>query len=184
VPAIGAAARGTPSELELREVSTVPRFNAQLRTTCVATRIEGGHADNALPSRARAVVNCRLLPGEDPAFVHAQLQKAAGERVKVTAMNEAHPSPPADLGSPAMKTIERVSQAMWPGVPVVPLMSAGATDGAPLRTAGIAVYGANGIFLEHGENRLHGRDERVPVKSFFEGAQFLDRLVRELAEGR
>jgi acetylornithine deacetylase/succinyl-diaminopimelate desuccinylase-like protein len=63
-------------------------------------------------------------------------------------------------------------------------MSAGATDGAPLRTAGIAVYGANGIFLEHGENRLHGRDERVPVKSFFEGAQFLDRLVRELAEGR
>jgi len=184
VPAIAAVARGTPSPVQLIEVSTVPRFNAQLRTTCVATRVEGGHADNALPARARATVNCRLLPGEDPAFVHAQLQKAAGERVTVKAMGEAHPSLPADLDAPAMKTIERVSQSMWPGVPVVPLMIAGATDGAPLRNAGIAVYGVSGIFLEHGENRMHGRDERVPVKSFFEGAQFLDRLARELAQGR
>lgn len=184
VPSIGAVARGTPTDLDLRVVSTVPRFNAQLRTTCVATRLEGGHADNALPARARAVVNCRLLPGEDPAFIRAELQKAAGGRVKVAAMNEAHPSPPADLESPAMKTIERVSQAMWPGVPVVPLMSAGATDGAALRNAGIAVYGVSGIFLEHGENRMHGRDERVPVNSFFQGAEFLDRLVRELAQGQ
>lgn len=183
VPAIGAIAGGSPTDFDLRVVSTVPRFNAQLRTTCVATRLEGGHADNALPARARAVVNCRLLPGEAPAFVHAQLRKAAGDRVSVTAMNKAHPSPPADLDSPAMKAIEHVSQSMWPGVPVVPLMSAGATDGAALRNAGIAVYGVSGIFLEHGENRMHGRDERVPVKSFFEGADFLDRLTRELAQG-
>jgi acetylornithine deacetylase/succinyl-diaminopimelate desuccinylase-like protein len=184
VPAIGAVARGTPTDIELRAVSTIPRFNAQLRTTCVATRLEGGHADNALPARARAVVNCRLLPGEEPAFVHAQLQRAAGDRVKVTAMNTAHPSPPADLDSPAMRTIERVCESMWPRVPVVPLMSAGATDGAPLRNAGISVYGVSGIFLEHGENRMHGRDERIPVRSFFEAAQFLDRLARELAQGR
>jgi len=184
VPAIASVGRGNPSDLELRAISTVPRFNAQLRTTCVATRIEGGHADNALPARARAVVNCRLLPGEDPRFVHAQLERAAGERVKVSPMNEAHASPPADLEAPAMRTIERVSRSMWPDVPVVPLMSAGATDGAELRNAGIAVYGVSGIFLEHGENRMHGRDERVPVRSFFEGAQFLDRLTRELAQGR
>jgi acetylornithine deacetylase/succinyl-diaminopimelate desuccinylase-like protein len=73
---------------------------------------------------------------------------------------------------------------MWPGVPVVPLMSTGATDGAPLLRHGVAVYGTSGIFMEHGENRLHGRDERVPVKSFLEGADYLDRVVRELAAGR
>jgi len=183
MPALSSISRGEASVDELRAASTIPRFNAQLRTTCVATRLEGGEADNALPSRARAVVNCRLLPGEEPRFVQSELQRAAGERVKVTAMNEAHPSPPADLGAPAMRTIERISRAMWPDVPVVPLMSAGATDGAELRNAGIAVYGVSGIFLERGENRMHGRDERVPARSFFQAAEFLDRLARALSGG-
>jgi len=182
--ALAAVGRGDPSEAQLARLSSVPRFNAQLRTTCVATRVEGGHADNALPARARAIVNCRLLPTEKPAFVKAELERVAGDKVKVTALNEAGSSPPADIDSPAMRTIERVSQSMWPGVPVVPTMTTGATDGAQLLRAGVAVYGTNGIFMERGENRLHGRDERVPVKSFFEGAEYLDRLVRELAAGR
>jgi acetylornithine deacetylase/succinyl-diaminopimelate desuccinylase-like protein len=180
--AMSSIARGNPSVEDLRTVSAVPRFNAQLRTTCVATRIEGGHADNALPARARAVVNCRELPDEDPAFVQSELQRIAGDKVKVTPMNEVRRNKPADPDSPAMKTIERVSQSMWPGTPVVPVMSAGATDGSRLLNAGIAVYGTSGIFMEQGENRMHGRDERVPVRSLFEGQEYLYRLTKALAE--
>ena len=180
--ALEAIARGDYTEAQLKEVSRSPRLNAQLRTTCVATRLEGGHADNALPQRARATVNCRIFPGEKPSFVESELKRVAGDRVTVTPHGEAHPSEPADPDSPAMKTIERVSESMWPGVPVVPIMSSGATDGAKLRNAGIPVYGVSGIFVEYGENRLHGRDERVLVKSLLEGREFLYRLAKALAD--
>ncbi len=153
--AMAAVARGDPTEEDLRVVSAVPRFNAQLRTTCVATRIEGGHADNALPARARAVVNCRLLPDEKPEFVASELQRVAGDQVKVPAMNSVRVAKTADPDSPAMKVIERVSQSMWPGTPVVPVMSSGATDGSRLLNEGVAVFGTSGIFMEHGENRMH-----------------------------
>ncbi len=179
--ALEAIAKGDYTGAQLKEVSRSPRLNAQLRTTCVATRIEGGHADNALPQRANATVNCRMFPGEKPSFVESELKRVAGDRVTVTAKGEAHPSGPADPNSPAMKTIERVSETMWPGTPVVPLMSSGATDGAKLRNAGIPVYGVSGIFVEYWENRLHGRDERVPVKSLLEGREFLYRVAKALA---
>ena len=182
--ALAALAAGTPTEAQLERVSSVPRFNAQLRTTCVATRLEGGHASNALPQKARATINCRLLPGESVDAVQAELERVAGDRVKVIRGRGWEPSEPADADSPVMKTIARVSEAMWPGVPVIPIMSTGATDGSRLRNAGIPIYGASGIFLELGENRLHGRDERIPVGSFREATEFLDRLVRELAAGR
>jgi len=181
--AVAAVAAGRATEEQLDRVSTVPRFNAQLRTTCVATQLEGGHAENALPQRARAVVNCRILPGDDPAAIARELRRIAGERVSVTALQPAIPSGPADTESPAMRTIERVSQSMWPGVPVVPVMSTGATDGLRLRNAGIPTYGTSGIFTERGENRLHGRDERVPVRSLYDGAEYLYRLTKALAAG-
>ena len=182
--ALAAVATGKPSDAHLKTVSTVPRYNAQLRTTCVATRLEGGHADNALPQRAKATVNCRLLPGEDEAFVLGELRKAAGERVQVKPKNELFKSDATDAEGPVMKTIQRESERMWPGVSTVPIMSAGATDGSRLRNAEIPVYGVSGLFVEFGENRLHGRDERLGVASFFNGLEFLDRLVRALAEGR
>jgi len=178
--ALGAVARGNPTPEQIQRVSTVPRYNAQLRTTCVATRLEGGHADNALPQRAKATVNCRLLPGEDPKFVLSELQRVAGDRVRVKPHFDASPSQPSDPQSPVMKTIQRVSESLWPGVPVVPVMSTGATDGSRLRNAEIPVYGVNGLFTEAGENRIHGRDERLGVKAFYEGSEFLDRLVRAL----
>jgi acetylornithine deacetylase/succinyl-diaminopimelate desuccinylase-like protein len=181
--AIAAVAAGRADEAQLRLVSAEPRYNAQLRTTCVATKLEGGHAENALPQRARAVVNCRLLPGEDPDFVLRELQRAAGERVRVKARGAPRASEATDAQSPVMRTIERVSESMWPGVPVVPLMSAGATDGSRLRNAGIPTYGVSGLFIEHGEVRIHGRDERLAVKSFAEGTEFLHRLVKALAAG-
>ena len=181
--AIAAVATGRADDAQLRRVSAEPRYNAQLRTTCVATKLEGGNAENALPQRAKAVVNCRLLPGEDPDFVLRELQRAAGERVRVKARGAPRASEATDARSPVMRTIERVSESMWPGVPVVPLMSAGATDGSRLRNAGIPTYGVSGLFLEHGEVRIHGRDERLAVKSFVEGTEFLHRLVKALAAG-
>jgi acetylornithine deacetylase/succinyl-diaminopimelate desuccinylase-like protein len=168
----------------LRLASTVPRYNAQLRTTCVATRIEGGHADNALPMRVRATVNCRLLPDEDDAGVLAALTAAAGERVKVRAKNTLNRSPASDPGSPVMAAIEQEAKAMFPGVRVLPVMSAGATDGSRLRNAGIPVYGVVPLFMEAEDfARAHGRDERIPARGFEDGLAYFDRLLRRLAEG-
>ena len=180
---IATLAAGRSDEEALARVSLVDRYNAQLRTTCVATRIEGGHADNALPQRARATVNCRLLPGEDPAFVLAELQKVAGAKVKVTARGSVRQSEATDAQSPVVRSIEKVSESMWPGTPVVPVMSTGATDGSRLRNAEIPTYGVSGIFVEYGEVRIHGRDERIGIKAFFDANRFLYLLVRDLSSG-
>jgi acetylornithine deacetylase/succinyl-diaminopimelate desuccinylase-like protein len=181
--AFGAVAEGRATDEDYRIISRVPRYNAQLRTTCVATRIEGGHGDNALPQRAKAAVNCRLLPGEDPEFVRSELQRVAGDKVTVTPRGSARKSDPSDPESPWMQTIARISAETWPTATVVPVMSTGATDGSRLRNAGYAVYGVSGIFTELGENRLHGKDERVGVRSFFDATGFLDRLMRALGSG-
>ncbi|MGZ5063292.1 MAG: M20/M25/M40 family metallo-hydrolase [Usitatibacter sp.] len=181
--ALTAISRNEATDAQLAEASTEPRYNAQLRTTCVATRLEAGHADNALPQRAKAVVNCRLLPGDKPEMVEAELRRVAGPRVQVTARNAITVSDASDPGSAPMKTIQRVSEAMWPGIPVMPVLSTGATDGLQLRNAGIPVYGVNGIFVEHGEIRIHGRDERVAVRSFRDGTEFLYRLVKAFGDG-
>jgi acetylornithine deacetylase/succinyl-diaminopimelate desuccinylase-like protein len=181
--ALAGVATGQPTAEQVRVVSRVPGYNAQLRTTCVATRLEGGHADNALPQRAKATVNCRLLPGEEPEYVRSELQRIAGDKVRVTARANVRRSDPTDPESAVFSTIRRVSESMWPGVPVTPVMSTGATDGSRLRNAEIPAYGVSGLFVEYGENRMHGRDERLRVESFHEGAAFLDRLVRALANG-
>lgn len=181
--ALKALAYGAPTPEQLARASTDPSLNAQMRTTCVATRLEGGHADNALPQRAKATVNCRLLPGEKPEFVLQELQRVAGPRVQVRAKNEANVSEPTDAQGAVMKTIERVGAGIWPGVEVQPVMSAGATDGSRLRNADIPTFGVLGIFVERGENRLHGRDERVGVKAYFDALEFHYRLLRALAEG-
>ena len=180
--AIAALAQDKATDAHLRIVSDVPRYNAQLRTTCVATRLEGGHADNALPQRAKAAVNCRLMPREDPDFVLKSLVEVAGPRVSVKPRGGPRISETTDAQSPAFATIQRVSEEMWPAVPVVPIMSTGATDGSRLRNAGIPTYGTSGIFVEYGEIRMHGRDERVQIKSFFDGSEFLYRLVKALSE--
>ena len=181
--AMAAVAAGRATEEDLRIISRVPRYNSQLRTTCVATKVEGGHADNALPQRAKATVNCRLLPGEDSEFVGSELQRVAGDKVTVTPRGNVRKSDPSDPESPWMKTIMRISAETWPTATVVPVMSTGATDGSRLRNAGYAVYGVSGIFTELGESRVHGKDERVGVRSFFEAAGFLDRVMHALGSG-
>jgi len=180
-PALRAIADGQPSEGDLRQVAALPEMNAQMRTTCVATRLEGGHADNALPARAKATVNCRLLPGEQEAYVASELARIAGPAVHVKPTNPLNVTPPTSVDAPAMKTLERVAGEIWPGVQVVPTMSTGATDGATLRRIGIPVYGVTGLFVPYGENRMHGRDERLPVRSFREGLEFHYRLLKAFA---
>ena len=159
-----------------------PAFNARMRTTCVATRIEGGHANNALPQTARAVVNCRVLPGESEEDVRLTLVGAlANDKITVTPMNRFFPSPASPLTAEMMRAVESVTAAMWPGIPVVPTMSTGATDSRFLRTAGISAYGTSGMFSDIDDVRAHGRDERLPVRSLYEGQEYLYRLTKALA---
>jgi acetylornithine deacetylase/succinyl-diaminopimelate desuccinylase-like protein len=165
-------------------LAAVPAYNARLRTTCVATMLDGGHAENALPQRARATVNCRILPGEPPEAVLATLSRAiADPGVAVTAIAPARPSPPSPLTPDLLRAIEETTVEMWPGVPVIPTMSTGATDGLYLRQAGILVYGVSGVFGDADDVRAHGRDERINAAWFFDGLEFCYRLVKRLTAG-
>ena len=156
------------------------RLNSMLRSTCVATLLEGGHAPNALPQRARATVNCRILPDADPELIRRTLERVANvPTLAVTADGEATNSPPSPLTPELLAPIEQITRQMWPGVTVVPTMSTGATDGLYLRNAGIPVYGVSGLF--YGETFSHGMNERIPVESFYQGQEFLYRLVKVLS---
>lgn len=161
-----------------------PLFNAILRTTCVATRLFGGHADNALPQVARATVNCRLLPDDSPDSVQATLRRVVADTaIKVTVSDSATASPPSPLRPDLMGAIEKLVGQMWPGAVVVPEMSTGATDGLYLRNAGIPVYGVFAVFDDPGDIRAHGRDERIGVKPFHDAAEFWYRLIRAVTGG-
>jgi acetylornithine deacetylase/succinyl-diaminopimelate desuccinylase-like protein len=163
-------------------LSTSPYYNAVLRTTCVATQLQGGHAENALPQTARATVNCRIFPGSDPKDIQRTLEGViADEAVRLAPLSPANPSLPSPLLPEVMGAIERITEEMWPGVPVVPTMSTGATDGLYLRNAGIPTYGVSGIFGDVDDARAHGKDERVLVASFYEGREFLYRLMTALS---
>lgn len=174
-----------PDASALARLSAIPPFNAQLRTTCVATTLQGGQAANALPQLASAKVNCRILPGEPVAEVKATLVKVlADDQIAVTQIEREVTSEPSKLNEEIVGAIEKLSHEYWPGAVVIPTMSTGATDGAFLRNAGIPTYGHSGMAMEAGDSsRVHGRDERVPMKSFYDGDEYLYRLVRALAGG-
>jgi acetylornithine deacetylase/succinyl-diaminopimelate desuccinylase-like protein len=160
-------------------------FNAVLRTTCVATRLEGGHAYNALPQLAAANVNCRMLPDERPEEVVETIRRlVADTAVQVTVFSEPKPSPPSPLVPEVLEPVDSITAAMWPGAAVVPSMETGATDGLFFRNAGIPVYGVSGVPLEADDIRAHGRDERIQVDACYQGLEFTLRLVKALAEGR
>jgi acetylornithine deacetylase/succinyl-diaminopimelate desuccinylase-like protein len=165
-------------------LSTRPTYNAQLRTTCVATRFDAGIAKNALPPLARATVNCRVLPGESVPEVQQTLNRVlANDKIVVDQMEDYTLSPPSPLRSDVVQAIERLSAEFWPGAPLIPTMSTGATDSHFLRNAGIAAYGHSGLASEPGDNRAHGKDERLAVKSFFDGLEYQYRLVKALSAG-
>ena len=165
-----------------RIAATSPAWNSMLRTTCVATMLEGGHATNALPQLAAANVNCRVLPGDSLQYVLDTLKKViADDQVVVSITTQEENSPSSPLRPDLVGAMSRVTDSMWPGVIVLPTMSTGATDGRMLRAAGIPTYGVQGFFNERDDNRAHGRDERMMVTSFFEGQTFLYELVKALA---
>jgi acetylornithine deacetylase/succinyl-diaminopimelate desuccinylase-like protein len=179
-----AAAQATPDPQAVARLSAASAyFNALMRTTCVATRLEGGHANNALPQLAAANVNCRILPGEAPEAVKQKIEETlADPKIAVSFVDKATPSAPSPLTPEVMQPIESTTKSMWAGVTVVPLMGTGATDGLFLRNAGIPTYGIEGIFYEIDDNRAHGRDERVGVKQYVEGLEFQYRLIKALAQ--
>jgi acetylornithine deacetylase/succinyl-diaminopimelate desuccinylase-like protein len=163
-----------------------PSWNATLRTTCVATLLDAGHATNALPQRARANVNCRIFPGVTPASVRDTLQElAADPSVKVTTLETRGPTalPPA-LTPAIMGPIEKLTAEFWPGVPVLPILQAGATDGEFTNAVGIPTYGVEPVFIGPDLGHIHGLNEYVSVRSLLEGREFLYRLVKIYAESK
>lgn len=171
-----------PNQASVDYFRDVPAINARLRTTCVATELKAGHAENALPQRARATVNCRVFPGVPVEEVRQTLlEVAAIDGMTITPIREALQSDASPLTDEIMGPIKTITAAMWPGAKVMPIMSTGATDALFFRNAGIPVYGVSGIFTDSSDNRAHGRDERIRKSSFYEGLEFLYRLTRAVA---
>jgi acetylornithine deacetylase/succinyl-diaminopimelate desuccinylase-like protein len=163
-------------------LSKDPLYNSMLRTTCVATMLKGGHASNALPQTAEAGINCRMLPDARPADVRAAIVKALGDStLEVTGgQGNREPREAAAVVPDVMNAVERITKEMWGDIPVIPLMQGGATDINSWRNAGIPGYGVSGLMVDPDDLRLHGRDERVPVKSFYDAQEFTRRLVKAL----
>jgi acetylornithine deacetylase/succinyl-diaminopimelate desuccinylase-like protein len=179
------AGQSDPAAPAVVRLSANPSMNAQLRTTCVATMLEGGTAINALPQLAGAKVNCRVIPGEPIGSVKATLERVlADDQIVVTQTKPPTLSEPSALRDEVIGPITKLSAEFWPGAVVLPTMSVGATDGSHLRNAGIPTYGHSGLAGDVAESRAHGRDERILVKSFFEGGEYLYRLVKAFAGGQ
>jgi acetylornithine deacetylase/succinyl-diaminopimelate desuccinylase-like protein len=180
-----------PSEEAIVRLSSSPFYNSRYRTTCVATRLEAGHANNALPGYAKAIVNCRILPGHTALEVRDQLVAVVADpAISVTQLDISSgiasmaPNPPSPLTPDVVAPLERVVGQMWPGLPVVPFMDAGASDGAITRGFGMRTYGVVGVFIDINDDRSHGRDERLPVASFYEGIEFFYRFNKALTGGK
>lgn len=177
-----ALAAGTASPQAMARLSADPQFNALMRTTCVATMIEGGHAPNALPQTARVTVNCRILPQDKPAEVQQKLEEffrpARAELQIATAPKE---SPASPLRPDVLKAVEQAAATHFPGAIVLPEMETGATDGLYVRNAGVPVYGIKAEFDDPADSRAHGRDERLPARSYYDAVEFWHDLVPMLA---
>lgn len=186
-----AAAKDPPDKAAVARLSTTPYYNALLRTTCVATMLTGGHAPNALPQMARANVNCRIFPGEDPGEIRKTLERVVADpKVSVTAV-ESHGAdgsvvhqvtvPPSPLLPEVTRAMDKTVHQLYGSVPIIATMSTGATDGRITRTAGIPTYGISCMFFQMNDNRAHGKDERVGVQDFYDGIVFNYNLILALS---
>jgi acetylornithine deacetylase/succinyl-diaminopimelate desuccinylase-like protein len=184
-----------PNTKAIARLSAIPKYNATMRTTCVATRLAGGAANNALPQTATANVNCRILPGHSReetrlqliAIVHdpkvsVRYVTDAGEVLEKA--SESKGVPPTDLRPEVMQPLTKLVAQMWPGVPVIPVMETGASDGKYTSEAGMPTYGINGIAIGIDDVRAHGKDERVAVDSYYRGVEFYYRFVAMLSGGK
>jgi acetylornithine deacetylase/succinyl-diaminopimelate desuccinylase-like protein len=177
-----AVSRNTSDSGAVARLGGIPMYNSSMRTTCVATMLEGGHAENALPQRARATIQCRLLPGDTPGQVRDTLSRVIGDSgVHISLTGTPEPSPESKPSPEVMSAVSRVTGEMWPGVIVLPVMDPWTSDSRLFRVAGTPVYGISGMFYDIDDVRSHGKDERVAVQSFYEGIEFMYRLMKELA---
>lgn len=177
-------ASGKPDAAAIERLTAKPPYNAQMRTTCVATRLEGGHADNALPQLARAMINCRILPGQAVDDIQKQLEKVfATPKLVINPIPRDTGSENTAMNKELLTAIEKLAPKYWPGVPAVATMSAGATSGRFLRNAGMPTFGHSGLASDIFDVRAHGKDERVSVNAMFEGTQYLYELVKLLSSG-
>jgi len=189
-----AVAKDPPDPAAVQRLSSSPYYNSLLHTTCVATMLSGGHAPNALPQTARANVNCRIFPGDDPEDVRKTLEQVANDpKVKITAVVQRSTDgktspivtvPPSPLLPEVTQAMERTLNVAWPGVPLIASMSTGATDGRYTRIAGIPTFGISCMFFELNDSRAHGKDERVGIQDFYDGVDFNYLLIRELSAPR
>jgi len=189
-----AAAKEPPSSAAVARLSAIPYYNALLRTTCVATMLTGGHATNALPQMARANVNCRIFPGEDPDTIRKTIERVVGDPQVVVTEVPLHAAdgsvvkrvtvPPSPLLPEVTHAMDQTVHAMWGNIAVIPAMSTGATDGRITRTAGIPTFGISCMFFEMNDSRAHGKDERVGIQDFYDGVEFNYTLIQQLASAR
>jgi len=174
-----------PAAEALARVRANPSYNAMLHTTCVATMVDAGHAPNALPQRATANVNCRIFPGTTQEEIRQTLERVVDDpQVSVSFVDPPETtSAPPQLTDAILAPIDQLTESMWPGVPVIPFMQAGGTDGRFLTPAGIPTYGVSGLFQDPATTNAHGLNERVGVESLYRSREFLDSLVRGYAGG-
>jgi acetylornithine deacetylase/succinyl-diaminopimelate desuccinylase-like protein len=177
-----AVSKTPPDENALRRLTESPHYGALLHTTAVATMLEAGHAENALPQTARAIVNCRIMPGESPEEVFKTLNRVVDDpQISITPLQPAKPSPPSPLTTEVMGAIQEAKEKIWPGLPIVPVMETGATDGLYFRQLGIPTYGITGTAEDLEDIRMHGKDERMGVKDFYNGLEFEYQLIKAIA---
>jgi acetylornithine deacetylase/succinyl-diaminopimelate desuccinylase-like protein len=177
--AMSALAKNPEDPAALQRLMKDPSYNAVVHTTCVATQMEGGHAANALPQRAKVTLSCRVMQGTTPEQVKQALEQAIGdEQVKVAIVRRRDGSSAPPLTDEIMGPVKKMAAKLWPGVPVAPMMSAGATDGRFLMNAGIPTYGMSGMFSKPDETNAHGLNEKRRVQSLYEGREFLEGVVR------
>jgi acetylornithine deacetylase/succinyl-diaminopimelate desuccinylase-like protein len=192
---MNALLRNPPDQEAVKRLSLDPRYNAMLRTTCVPTRLSGGHANNALPQLAQANVNCRILPGTSPEVIRQMLVAVMNDfKVKVRYVSNSgevtdqapdkKAFPPVMPKPEILQPLERVAAEMWPGAPVIPEMETGASDSVYTIAAGIPSYGVNGVAIDQDDIRAHGKDERVRVSAYYDGVEFYYRYLKALAGGK
>ncbi len=172
----------TPPDADaVARLSASPFYNALLRTTAVATMMDGGHAENALPQSARATVNCRILPDQPVAEVETTLRRIiADDHISLTQIDPPELSPASELTPEIRQAVETAKEKLWPGIPLVPEMDTGATDGLEFRKLGIPTYGITGIAMDRDDNRMHGKDERVEIDDFYNGLEFEYQLIKAI----
>jgi acetylornithine deacetylase/succinyl-diaminopimelate desuccinylase-like protein len=179
---VEAVLAGVPDEDVSARLDALPYFNALMRTTCIATLMSGGHAENAIPQKATADVNCRVLPQFSEASIDEVIEAlAAPYDVTVSKIFPFRPSPPSPMTATVVEPITSVAQEFWPGVTVVPEMSTGATDGLFMRNVGIPVYAVSAIMEDPADIRAHGQDERIRIDSFERATEYWYRLVKVLS---